>query len=104
MLPSLSAVSPCGPDPGVFVLNSFISPVLGLRRPMTLANCPVHQIMPSAVASGSCGRDPRLGTIHSLMLTCTGPGMITAVGRGFAGEVFGRDSGAVAGFFLGRPT
>src|SRR5206468_1689849 len=90
MLPSLSAVRPWGPEAGVLVLYSFIAPVVGSRRPITLANWPVHQIAPSGVASGSCGREPRLGTIHSLILTCAGPAITTARGRGLSGKFLAR--------------
>src|SRR6478736_622514 len=86
MLPSLSAVSPCGPDPGVFSGNSLRSPLFGSTRPRTFAHCPVHQIAPSSVARGSCGREPRDGTIHSLNDTCTLPGTITDFGRFFSGK------------------
>src|SRR6188768_4261989 len=66
MLPSLSTVNPCGPEPGVLSGNSFRSPDRGSTRPSTLDHWPVHQIAPSGVASGSCGRDPSDGTTHSL--------------------------------------
>src|SRR5262245_15101663 len=90
ILPSLSAVNPCGPLLGVFNGYSFIIPVLGSRRPRTLAHIPVHQIAPSEVASGSCGREPSEGTTHSLIVTFTSPGMITALGFGFSGKFFPR--------------
>src|ERR1700751_4359638 len=74
MLPSLSSTSPCGPDLGVLRRYSLNSAVLGSRRPKRLAICPVYQIDPSGVASGSCGCEPRVGTTHSFMETSTPAG------------------------------
>ena len=42
----------------------------------------MYQIAPSRVASGSCGREPGVGTCQSLIAASTGPGMTTAAGRG----------------------
>src|SRR6266705_5906517 len=66
MLPSLSAVNPCGPALGVR-RYSLIWPVFGSSRPSTLANCPVYQRAPSGDARGSCGLDPVVGWAHFLM-------------------------------------
>ena len=55
-----------------------------------LANCPVHQIDPSEAASGSCGREPRVGAIHSVIVTLTGPEIITAAGEGLGGKCMAR--------------
>jgi hypothetical protein len=52
-LPSLSNVRPRGPDVGVFAGYSFISLVFGSSRTSTLANMPVHQIVPPGPGSGS---------------------------------------------------
>ncbi len=79
MLPCASSASPCG-----WLLagrsNSRIWPVRGSRRPSLSANWPVHQIDPSAAACESCGRDPSVGAIHSLMSTVAGPESSTAPG------------------------
>src|SRR5439155_14782898 len=69
MLPALSSVRPCGPDAGVFSLNSLNCCVFGSNRPSTLAFMPVYQIDPSDAASGSCGRELGVGTSHSLNVT-----------------------------------
>src|SRR5262245_58312664 len=65
ILPSLSATKPCGPALGVFRGNYLIVPVWGSNRPSTLANCPVYHREPSGATSGSCGREPGVGTVHS---------------------------------------
>src|SRR4030095_9007696 len=87
MFPFVSSASPCG-----WVLagrsNSRIWPVRGSSRPSLLANWPVHQTDPSAAACESCGRDPSVGALHSLMLTVAGPEISTALGatlRGYCG-------------------
>ncbi len=49
-------------------------------------SCPVYQIAPSLVASGSCGREPGVGTCQSLIAASTGPAMTTAAGRGRSGK------------------
>ena len=46
----------------------------------------MYQIAPSLVASGSCGREPGVGTCQSLIAASTGPGMTTAAGRGRSGK------------------
>ena len=71
-------------------------PVFGSSRPSTLAICPVYQRAPSTVASGSCGRDPGVGTGHSLNETFTGPGITTPTGLGFSGNVLTRYAVIVA--------
>src|SRR5262249_9814223 len=86
MLPSLSSVRPCGPVCGVLSGYSLIAPVLGSRRPSLPDSCPVYQIAPSLVASGSCGREPGVGTCQSLIAASTGPAMTTAAGRGRSGK------------------
>src|SRR5580700_12143928 len=90
MLPSLSATKPCGPDMGVFNGYSLNSFVLGSNRPSTLAICPVYQTEPSGATSGSCGRDPGVGTCHSLIETSTLPGTTIASGCVFSGKFFAR--------------
>src|SRR5262245_14623266 len=85
-LPSLSSSRPWGPDAGVFSGNSLNWPVFGSKRPITFANIPVHQIDPSGPGSGSCGREPSDGTVHSLIDTFTEPGRTTAGGRGCSGK------------------
>src|SRR5579864_3671832 len=92
MLPSLSAVSPCGPDCAVFRGNSLITPVRGSSRPTTFAICPVYQMKPSAVASGSCGREPGVGTLHSLIETLALPGTRAARGPGLGGKFLAKYS------------
>ncbi len=90
MLPLLSSTSPCGAVSGVLSGNSLTWPVFGSTRPSRLVICPVYQMAPSRVASGSCGREPGIGTCHSLMSTRAGPGMITAAGIGFSGKFLAR--------------
>ena len=43
---------------------SLMALVFGSSRPSLLASCPLHQIEPSRAASGSCGREPWVGTSH----------------------------------------
>src|SRR2546425_6602089 len=69
MLPSLSAASPCGPEPGVFNGYSLISPVFGSSRPSLFASCPVYHNALSGATAGSCGREFGVGTSYSLMVT-----------------------------------
>src|SRR3954469_7742901 len=90
MLPLLSAVSPCGPDSAVGSAYSLIAPVFISTRPSRFENWPVYHKPPSGVASGSCGRDPSVGTAHSLNVTFAGPSIKTAVGRGFSGKFVAR--------------
>ena len=101
MLPSLSAVKPCGPD-----LSgrrySLIAPVFGSKRPSLFANCPVYQMAPSAVARGSCGRDPGVGTIHSEIVTFALPGMTTAAGLGRSGKFFDKYCTSGSTSFCGK--
>src|SRR5215831_6231471 len=90
MLPCWSSARPCGPELGVFRGYSLNWLVLGSNRPSTLANCPVYQIEPSAAASGSCGREPGVGTGHSSMAALALPGNTTASGLGFSGKFLAR--------------
>ena len=76
--------------------NSLNVPVFGSRRPSTLVICPVYQSAPSRVASGSCGRDPGVGTCHSLIETRAGPGITMPTGFGFSGKFLVRYSVTVA--------
>src|SRR5947209_20198250 len=87
-LPSLSAVRPCGPVCGVLREYSRIVPVFGSTLPSLFDSCPVHQIAPSLVANGSCGRDPRVGTSHILIVAFAGPSITAAGGRGRSGKLF----------------
>ena len=52
--------------------------------------CPLNQIVPSGAASGSCGRAPAVGTIHSRIVTDASPGISTAGGAGFSGKFLAR--------------
>ncbi len=61
-------------------------PVLGSSRPILLASWPDHQIEPSLPAMGSWGREPGVGSGHSMMLTSVAPESSTAGGRGFSGN------------------
>ena len=47
-------------------------------------------MVPSLAKAGSCGREPGVGTLNCLMLTSTGPGTMTAAGRGFSGKLLVR--------------
>src|SRR6266498_5305165 len=71
MLPSLSAASPCGPEPGVFNGYSFMSPVFGSSRPSLFASCPVYHKELSGATAGSCGREFGVGTSNSRIVTFT---------------------------------
>src|SRR6266513_3413988 len=90
MLPSLSAVRPCGPDSGVGSAYSLMAPVFVSTRPRRFENWPVYQRPPSDVASGSWGREPSVGTAHSLNETFAGPPITTAGGRGCSGKFVAR--------------
>src|SRR5258706_1474865 len=105
ILPSLSSMSPCGPAFGGSGY-SLIWCVFGSMRPSRIANCPVYQIAPSGVASGSCGREPGVGTSHSSIDTLTGPGTTTAAGFGLAGKLLARYCTTVSNWSLdnGAPT
>src|SRR5262245_53696732 len=104
MLPSLSSTRPCGPVCGVLSGYSLIAPVLGSRRPSLPDSCPVYQIAPSLVASGSCGREPGVGTGQSSIFASTGPGMTTAAGRGRSGKFLMRYWVSVSTSSLGMGT
>src|SRR5579862_6159506 len=69
MLPCVSATNPCGPELGVFSVNSLNTPVFGSSRPSLLAPCPVYQSEPSGPRAGSCGRDLAVGTSYSFIFT-----------------------------------
>src|SRR5437588_5116374 len=84
-LPSLSASNPCGPECGGSSYSLNVS-VLGSNRPSTLAIWPVYHTEPSGAYIGSCGRDPGVGTTHSLTVTLMGPEMIFASGCGLGGN------------------
>ena len=63
-------------------------PDFGSRRPSAFTIWPVHQIDPSRVASGSCGRDPGVGTGHDVIDTVPGPGTTAPAGLAFSGKLF----------------
>src|SRR5262245_23873093 len=65
-----------------------------------VASWPVHHIEPSFAASGSCGREPCVGTSHKSMRALTGPDRITADGRARSGKFFMRYS-VIAGHSSG---
>src|SRR5206468_9522609 len=67
-----------GPERGVLRWYSLTWPVFGSTCPITLAYMPVYQIEPSGAAHGSWGRDPLVGSPHSLKETVTLPGTTTA--------------------------
>src|SRR5229473_3800310 len=90
MLPSLSSTRPWGPEWAVLSGYSLNCPVFGSSRPSTLAICPEYQTAPSRVASGSCGRDPGVGTVHTLIETRAGPGRSTPAGFDFSGKFLDR--------------
>src|SRR3982074_562721 len=48
--------------------------------------CPVYQMVPSGAAKGSWGREPGVGTFHSLKETSPFPATGTAAGAGFSGK------------------
>src|SRR5262249_680546 len=70
--PALSIVTVCGLD-----LDgsgySFISPVLGLIRPIRSDHWPTHQMLPSGASIGSRERWPSVGTVHSLNVILASP-------------------------------
>src|SRR5512145_1806244 len=72
MPPALSTVTVCG-----FDLDgsgySFISPVLGLMRPIRSDHWPTHQMLPSGASTGSRERWPSVGTVHSLNAILASP-------------------------------
>src|SRR5271167_3190935 len=90
IFPSLSGTSPYGPDDGVFKGYSLNCCVLGSNRPSTFAICPVYHTEPSGANAGSWGRDPAVGTCHSLIETSTLPGITTASGAGLSGKFLAR--------------
>jgi hypothetical protein len=71
-------------------------PVFGSSRPSTFAICPVYQSDPSDAASGSCGREPGVGTGHDLIEIFAGPGITAPAGFGFSGKFFARYAVIVA--------
>src|SRR5579863_3206074 len=83
---------PCGPDCAVGGRYSLISPVFGFRWPNTFAYCPLYQMVPSGAANGSWGREPLVGTSHSLNVTFAAPGTITACGISCSGKFLPRYS------------
>src|SRR6266851_4085121 len=104
MLPPRSSTRPWGPEWGVLSGYSLNRPVFGSSRPSTLAIWPVYQSDPSAVASGSCGRDPGVGTCHSFIETFTGPGITMPAGFGFSGKFLARYAVIVASWSGGIGT
>ena len=58
--------------------------VLGSKRPRRFAIWPLNQAAPSGAIIGSCGREPGVGTSHSLIATSVLPGTMTAGGKGLA--------------------
>src|SRR5690348_16183982 len=99
MLPPLSATSPWGPTPygsqrEVFVAGlsgyDLNTPVAGSNRPSVLSACPVYQTDPSGATAGSCGRDPGVGSAHSVMTASTSPGTRTPGGLGLPGKLCAR--------------
>src|SRR6266852_9632910 len=96
MLSSLSYVSPCGADLGVFSGYSLILPVSGSTLPSRLTRNPVYQIEPSGAAIGSCGNELGVGKAHSWNDTFSVPGRITAGGAGCGGKYLARYS-SIAG-------
>src|SRR5271169_955996 len=76
MLPCLSAISPCGPELGVFKEYSLNSPVFGSSRPSLFAPCPVYHREPSGAIAGSCGRDFGVGTSYSWICTFSIPTVV----------------------------
>src|SRR5208283_3967228 len=65
-------------------------PVVGSMCPSALAIWAVYQIVPSSDASGSCGREPGVGSAHSLNVTCAGPATIAPCGLAFSGKFSAR--------------
>src|SRR5262249_10539099 len=104
MLPSLSSVSPCGPECGVLSGYSLNWPVFGSSLPSTLAIWPVYQSDPSRAANGSCGRDPGVGTVHACTETFIGPSTTTAAGLPFSGKLLLKYSVSVGSWSAGMFT
>src|SRR5207253_8758025 len=105
------------PDVAVPVLDQTVGPgvrrlqrifpeaaVFGSSRPRTLFIWPVYQSDPSAAASGSWGRDPGVGTGHSLIETLAGPGITTPAGFAFSGKFLVKYSVIVATWSAGTVT
>ena len=63
---------------------------LGIEMPQYVGHLPEYHTVPSGANIGSCGRDPGVGTIHSLMVTSVFPAMICAAGCGLGGKFFTR--------------
>src|SRR5713101_3924215 len=96
-IPLWSKISVCGSlASGSGILYSVTAPDFGSSLPTRAPVCPVYQIDPSLVASGSCGRDPGVGTCHSLIETLVGPGITTPTGFSFSGKFLARYSVIVA--------
>src|SRR6266404_2012444 len=86
-IPLWSKISVCGSVAlGSGILYSATAPVFGSSVPTNAPVLPVYQIDPSLVARGSCGRDPGVGTCHSLIETLVGPGITTPTGLAFSGK------------------
>src|SRR5438309_1861825 len=85
ILPSASSIRPWGPEWAVFKGYSLILPLFGSTRPSTLAIWPVYHSDPSLAASGSCGREPGVGTCHFFIEIVTGPGITAPAGLAFSG-------------------
>src|SRR5436190_7019562 len=69
MLPSRSAISPCGPESAVGSGYSRIRPLFGSSLPSLFAFCSVNQSDPSGATAGSCGRASGVGRSNSRMET-----------------------------------
>src|SRR5437762_1867908 len=69
MLPSRSAISPCGPESAVGSGYSRIRPLFGSSLPSLFAFCSVNQREPSGATAGSCGRASGVGRSNSRMET-----------------------------------
>ncbi len=61
-------------------------------------------MLPSFAAAGSCGREPSVGTGHSLIEASTGPGTMTAAGRGRSGKLLIRYSVSTGHWSFGTGT
>ncbi len=105
MLPPASSTRPWGPECAVLRGYSLTFPVFGSTRPRTLAIWPVYQRDPSLAASGSCGRDPGVGTGQISMETLSGPAITAPAGFAFSGKFLTRYSviGATWSFGIGAP-
>src|SRR5207247_8371539 len=93
MLPSLSAITPCGPEFGVGSVNSLNFSVFGSKRPTTFALCPVYQMEPSGATAGSCGYGGLLGVSHSSNFTSTA----SAIGRALTSATIAITPKSIAG-------